>query len=155
MRALNPRTSRRVAAALLLSLVACEAPSGRERVLDGAAGPCAVDGMLAEETSATRFVDCGVSSTPLTRAAARCVVDAHAQARPFMLRLRAGGVRGLLGPRAALVGAPFDGAFGLRLFTPGGPGEGQSAPVDLVLTTPDDERPALLPSLDGARRCPG
>ncbi len=125
----------------LLLLSACGATTG----------PCSVREMRSRDTTETTFESCGSVKGALTNAAVECLGEATKRKAPVELEIRGS----TFGPTALLVGADFDGAYGLRLYTPTGRDSGERSAVELVLTSPDANEVQLMPDLSGRISCQG
>lgn len=104
---------------------------------------CSIHGMIAQDTDVRELESCGSSATPLDTDVVECLGRLWKAGAPVFVTLNTG----LLSPPGALVGAPFDEEYGLRMYVPGADGTGSRSPVDLVMASAGATRPSLLPGL--------
>jgi hypothetical protein len=135
---------------LVFTCVGCRAKVG-EHDEDRPAPPCSVNGMLFRDTPATDFERCGESELPLRGEVGECVKAAVAAKRPFVVELKPLGPS-LVRAQSAIVGAQFDGSYGVRSYL-GDPREGQRSAVELGVAAPGSPELVVRSDLESVLRC--
>lgn len=112
--------------------------TGSKHVEGPPARPCSINGMLFRDTPDVDFQQCGSSSLPLDGEVVACVKAALADQRPFVVQISGGG----FDPRGdgpALVGAHFEGGYGVRMYIARGDTQGERTELQFVVTNPGSE----------------